>query len=305
METLEALARQVDTTEDLRGIVGTMKSLAAVSIRQYEQAAETLADYADTVERGLKILLLQQSLAQETKVKSSDGPVGLVVFGSDHGLCGRFNAEVVAKALRHDVPAGAQRRWLAVGGRAADRLQAEEAQVEQALSLPSSADGLVETAYALIEAVEAWRQDGVGHVLLVHNRRGQQTPAKPVVQQMLPLDPAWLKRLQNEPWPERGLPIHRAPADELFTELVRQHLFVVVFRAAAESLASEHASRLASMQAAERNIDERLEELRGAYRHRRQQTITEELLDVVSGFEALGGGNDDEEAEAIEEDEAR
>jgi F-type H+-transporting ATPase subunit gamma len=67
---------------------------------------------------------------------------------------------------------------------------------------------------------------------------------------------------------------------------VRQHYFVVLFRACAESLAAEHGSRLAAMQAAEKNVDERLEEVTGRFRRVRQERITSELLDVVSGFEA-------------------
>jgi len=73
----------------------------------------------------------------------------------------------------------------------------------------------------------------------------------------------------------------------LLAALVRQHLFISLFRAGAESAASEHATRLAAMQAAERNIDDHLDEMNGAYRQRRQALITEELLDVVAGFEAL------------------
>lgn len=64
-------------------------------------------------------------------------------------------------------------------------------------------------------------------------------------------------------------------------------LFAQLFLAVTESLAAENASRLASMQSAERNIEERVDELSQAVRHRRQQEITEELLDIVSGFEAL------------------
>lgn len=299
MDTLEGLARRLDTTEDLRGIVGTMKLLAAVSIRQYEQAADALASYSDTVERGLKAVLLHRGWVPEAAhAASADGPAGLVVFGSDHGLCGRFNAEIVDAALGHAGESGAGSRWLAVGARAADRLGAGGVTAERTLTLPGSADGLVETAYEVIEEVESWQAEGVRRVDILHNRRGARTPAEPTTVPMLPLDSAWLHRLGREPWPERGLPTHRAPPEALFASLVRQHLFVVVFRAAADSLASEHASRLASMQAAERNIDERLDELRGAYRRRRQQSITEELLDVVSGFEALGG-----EAEEASEDE--
>jgi F-type H+-transporting ATPase subunit gamma len=77
--------------------------------------------------------------------------------------------------------------------------------------------------------------------------------------------------------------------DQLFSALIRQYLFVSLFRACAESLASENASRLAAMQGAERNIEERLEELQTQFHQQRQMTITEELLDIVAGFEALSG----------------
>ncbi|GAG38988.1 unnamed protein product, partial [marine sediment metagenome] len=75
--------------------------------------------------------------------------------------------------------------------------------------------------------------------------------------------------------------------DQLFTSLVRQYLFGALFRAFAESLASENASRLASMQAAEKNIEERIDQLRLRFHRHRQSAITEELLDVVAGFEVL------------------
>jgi F-type H+-transporting ATPase subunit gamma len=69
--------------------------------------------------------------------------------------------------------------------------------------------------------------------------------------------------------------------------VLRQFFFMALYRAFAESLAAENASRLASMQAAERNIEEALEKLRLDYHRRRQSDITEELLDVLSGFEVL------------------
>lgn len=69
--------------------------------------------------------------------------------------------------------------------------------------------------------------------------------------------------------------------------LIREYLFVSLFRACAESLASENASRLAAMQRADKNIDDLLEALNGTYHRLRQSSIDEELFDVVSGFEAL------------------
>jgi F-type H+-transporting ATPase subunit gamma len=85
------------------------------------------------------------------------------------------------------------------------------------------------------------------------------------------------------------LPLFSMDRDQLFSALIRQYLFVSLFRACAESLASENASRLAAMQGAERNIEERLEELQTQFHQQRQMTITEELLDIVAGFEALSG----------------
>lgn len=71
------------------------------------------------------------------------------------------------------------------------------------------------------------------------------------------------------------------------SRLVQHYLFVSLFRACAESLASENASRIAAMQAAEKNIEERLDELHGVFNQLRQDAITEELIDIVAGFEAL------------------
>jgi F-type H+-transporting ATPase subunit gamma len=78
-------------------------------------------------------------------------------------------------------------------------------------------------------------------------------------------------------------------SDQLFSDLIHQHLFVSVYRALAESLASDNASRLASMQAAEKNIQEHLEELNTLFHQQRQTAITEELLDIISGFQVLTG----------------
>jgi hypothetical protein len=76
--------------------------------------------------------------------------------------------------------------------------------------------------------------------------------------------------------------------ERLLSRLVSQYLFAQLYRAYAESLASENASRLMTMQAAEKNIEERLDELNAVYHGQRQDAITSELLDIVSGVEALG-----------------
>jgi F-type H+-transporting ATPase subunit gamma len=107
----------------------------------------------------------------------------------------------------------------------------------------------------------------------------------------LPLDLAWLESLGQKPWPSKVLPTYTMDRPRLIYALLGQYLFVALYQALAASLASENAARLAAMQAAENNIDERLKDLRLQYNQLRQSTITEELLDIVAGFEALTGQN--------------
>ena len=93
----------------------------------------------------------------------------------------------------------------------------------------------------------------------------------------------------ERPWPSGNLPEVVGGGSATLRALVREYLFVSLFRACAESLASENASRLAAMQRAEKNIDQMLEELNAGFHRLRQSGIDEELFDVISGFEALAG----------------
>jgi F-type H+-transporting ATPase subunit gamma len=287
MDTLEALSRRIATTEDLHAIVRTMKALSAVSIRQYEAAVAALRDYSRTVDLALQALLRDRPRAGGAAPRVG-GPAAVVVFGSDHGLCGRFNDEVAdfARARMDELDAaGTRRRCLAVGVRVEARLVALGATVDERLLLPGSVGGLTALAEAVLVQIDAWGADGLGPVLLIHQRRTAEAVAVPHLRQLLPLSPERMRNLAARPWPSRRLPAFTIEADRLLSTVIRQYLFSSVYRAAAESLASEHASRLASMQAAERNIEERLEEQQAEFRRRRQETITGELLDILTGFE--------------------
>jgi len=288
MQTLEALSRQIETTEDMGSIVRTMKTLAAVSIQQFERAAQAVADYEAAVELGLQVALMQPGTrAQARALGIGPDHRGLIVFGSDHGLCGRFNDEVVSAGLKQ-MRTGGIGRLLVVGHRAAAKLDASGYQIDRLLALPGSVDGLPAVVQELLLTVDRWRaQEPLSEVVLCYNQRAEQAAAVAHVGRLLPLDREYLRGLAERPWPTRMRPQAMPPSAGLLSALVRQLLYVALHRALAESLAAEHASRLASMQAAEHNIAERLDEMQAAYRSRRQQAITEELLDVVAGFEAL------------------
>ncbi len=290
METLETLGKRIDTTRNLQSIVATMKSLSAVSIHQYEQAAEALEDYSRTIELGLMAALRGGRPAGPDRTPA-DARTLVVVFGSDHGLCGRFNHEIVrfvGEDLKERGIASDATEHLVAGARAAGLLETAGATIRARYLLPGTVAGLTQTAYAILRTIDERRAEvAVARVLLYHNRRSAEATADPRGEQLWPVDPDWLQDLAGRQWPSRALPAVTLEAATLFAALVRQQLFIGLFRAGAESAASEHATRLSAMQAAERNIDEHLGEMNADYRRKRQESITEELLDVVSGFEAM------------------
>ena len=110
---------------------------------------------------------------------------------------------------------------------------------------------------------------------------------EPVSQRLLPLDAQWQQGLAGVRWPTKNPPQVMGIGSVTLRALIREYLFISLFRACAESLASENASRLAAMERADKNIDELLENLHGTFHRLRQRGIDEELFDVISGFEAL------------------
>ncbi len=135
---------------------------------------------------------------------------------------------------------------------------------------------------------EAWRsRRGETRLLLFHNAPATATHYEQLRVDLLPPDDQWLVTMSGQRWPGRCLPLYSPPWQPLFAALIAEYLFVSLFRAFAGSLAAENAARLASMQRAEKNIEEMGTAFRADYRTLRQNSVTEELFDVIAGFEAL------------------
>jgi F-type H+-transporting ATPase subunit gamma len=225
MQTIESLKRNIQSAQDLLGVVKTMKALAAVSIRQYQKAVESLSEYNRTVEMGLQVVL-KRSRGSFAPTRSSS-----------------------AKRM-----------------------------------------GATPMVQDITTVLEDWRfKRQIETMYLYYNEYISGANYRPKTLKLLPVDKEWLKSLEKRKWESRTIPMFTEDWETLFRSLIREYLFVSLYRAFADSLASENASRLAAMQSAEKNIEERLEELFGQFHRQRQSTITEELLDIVCGFEAMGG----------------
>jgi F-type H+-transporting ATPase subunit gamma len=288
-DTTASLRRKIGSAKDLQSVVRTMKALAAASIGQYQKSVRSLADYNRTVEMGLHVCLSQrgsgstQSFTPERKI----GKTVAVVFGSDQGLVGQFNDVVADYAVTKMGPWLKQTQFLAVGERVRERLADCGVALAGVLRVPTSVKTITPLVSQILTQLDTYSPDEVVELYLFYNSPTPATVYGAVSKRLLPLDELWRRRILNLPWPSEVLPEVIGDLPTTLKALISAYLFVSIFRACAESLASENSSRLESMRRADQNIDELLEQLNSTFHRQRQSSIDEEMFDVISGFEAL------------------
>ncbi len=292
-DTTATLRRKISGAEDLQSVVRTMKAAAAASIGQYEQSVRALSDYYRTVELGLCACLRESEPVPwiaEQKRPAGVGAIGAVVFGSDQGLVGQFNDLVADYAVKMLAALSAKPVVWTVGERVHARMADAGVPLIGGFAVPSSVKAIVPlVGQILVETETRQSQAEVTELHLFYNRPSTGAGYTPVGQRLLPLDETWRRTLAEHPWPTGSLPEVLGGGSTTLRALIREYLFVSLFRACAESLASENASRLAAMQRADKNIDELRENLNRTFHRLRQSGIDEELFDVIAGFEALSG----------------
>ena len=287
-DTNASLRRKIVGAGDLQSVVRTMKAVAASSIGQYENSVRALAGYYRAVELGLGACFRESEPAPwiaERKGQTETSAIAAVVFGSDQGQFNDVVADYAVKTLA--ALSGIPEVW-AVGERVHARLTDAGLPPVGLFPVPNSVQAITPLVGQIQIESEARRVKGeYARVYVFHNRPQSGTLYQPVSQRLLPLDAQWQQGLAQVRWPTGNLPEVMCGGTTTLRALIREYLFISLFRACAESLASENASRLAAMQRAEKNINELLEDLNRTFHRQRQSSIDEELFDVVSGFEAL------------------
>lgn len=287
-DTTASLRRKITRARDLQGVVRTMKAVAASSIGQYEKSVRALGDYYRTLERGMGACLRESGSATLMPERKTGTASVAVVFGSDQGLVGRFNDVVADHAVTTLAALPKKPKVWAVGERVHARLMDAGLTPVELFTVPSSVKAITPlVGQILVESETRQGLEGVTELHLFYNHPTSGAVYAPASQRLLPLDEDWRRKLAERAWPTKRLPEVMGSGTSTLRALIREYLFVSLFRACAESLASENASRLAAMQRADKNIDELLEGLNGTFHRLRQSRIDEELFDVVSGFEAL------------------
>ncbi|MEO6054712.1 MAG: F0F1 ATP synthase subunit gamma [Chthoniobacterales bacterium] len=294
-DTIAGLRRKISNAGDLQSVVRSMKALAASSIGQYEKSVHALDDYYRTVELGLSACFRatqSAALPMERNLKAGTGEIGAVVFGSDQGLVGQFNDIITDYSIKTLAALPGKPKVWAVGERVHARLSDAGLKPIGLFSVPNSVQAITPLVGQIQIESEAHRAAGeYAQLYVFHNRPKSGALYDPVSQRLLPLDAEWQRGLAKVPWPTKILPEVMCGGTAILGALIREYLFISLFQACAESLASENASRLAAMQRAEKNIDDLLENLNGTFHRLRQSSIDEELFDVIAGYESLAGEN--------------
>jgi F-type H+-transporting ATPase subunit gamma len=290
----EALARQMAAAKDLSAVVRSMKALAASSISQYERSVDALTDYYRTVELALSVCLRQHPSAPPLATSAKVTTRAAIIFGSDQGLVGRFNEvlmEYTAETLAA-LPGKTESIWTV--GERMRALVTDAGLPERAnFPVPMTIDAITPLVGVILIAIEAQlKHDRNGEIYVFHNQPLAAAGYQPVGKRLLPFDGSWERDLARLPWPGERLPEVIGHTATALAAFIRGYLFVLLFQACAQSLASENASRLAAMQRAEQNISDLLDTLTRNYHRLRQESIDEALREVISGYEAASPGRD-------------
>jgi F-type H+-transporting ATPase subunit gamma len=294
-DTLESLNRKREAAAELNAVVLTMKAMAASNIGQFEMAAAALKDYYKTITLGVRAWFYETGNnkipAEKTQPRKS-GRIGVIIFGTDQGLVGRFN-DAIAEFAENNLRESKEEKFIwAAGDRVAARLSDLNLSPDKVYATPNSVNSITGLVDQILISLEEEREKNMlDSCYIFNNAPAIGADYEPGHQRLLPLDATWEKELVSRDWPTNNIPTVVGDRVAVLTALIREYLFVSIFKACAESLASENASRLRAMQRAEKNIGEMLDDLNQSYNRLRQSTIDEELFDVVSGFEALKNKN--------------
>jgi F-type H+-transporting ATPase subunit gamma len=293
MASLKALKGRIASVKSTQKITKAMKMVAAAKLRRAQQAAEAGRPYATRMESVMASLAAKVTISpQSPKLLAGTGRDQthlLVVATSDRGLAGAFNSNIVRAARKRAdelTREGKQVLFYLVGrkGRAVIQRLYPKQIIHQhdtsAMKFASFAD-----AQAIAnDLVERYQTDGVDVVHLFYARFQSALVQEPVAQQIIPVS-----------LPTGGTATSGASAaieyepdeEEILASLLPRNVAVQIFRALLENAASEQGSRMTAMDNATRNAGDMIQRLSIAYNRQRQAAITTELVEIISGAEAL------------------
>jgi F-type H+-transporting ATPase subunit gamma len=294
MATLREIRRRISGVKSTQKITKAMKMVAAAKLRRAQDGVMAARPYA----RKLKELL--NHLAGRVDVSAHPlfiprpvSSVALIIVSADRGLCGAFNANIIRAAASHvranyaETTDADRLHLIMVGRKGFDffskngyRIAAKYLGIFSTLNF-AAAESIAETV------MKGFLEGTYDRVELVYNEFKSIIQQRVVIEQFLPIPPAAAADASQQPGGIRVDYIYEPSGDAIISALAPRHLHFQIWRALLESNAAEQGARMTAMDSATTNASDLIRDLQLSYNKARQASITKELLEIVSGAEAL------------------
>ena len=293
MPNLKELKNRIASVKSTKKITSAMKMVAASKLRRAQELAESSRVYADS------IAFILSSLAGKT-TNNSDLPeiltgrenpktTLLVVNSSDRGLCGGFNSNLFRHAknwIAQQQAQGKSVKIMTVGKKAASFYRRSELDVIAGFDDLASNDRQLQVAEEVKnKIVELFENKEVDEVFILFNKFISAISQEPSYQSIIPMTTE--ESAQEETQTSNAVFEFEPDKNELLEYLVPRNFLTQIYRSILESAASEHAARMTSMDNATRNAGDMIDRLTLTYNRTRQAFITKELIEIISGAEAV------------------
>ena len=289
MPSLIDLRRRIRAVKSTEQITKAMKTVAASKLRRAQDRIVGARPFARLMQRVLSDLAARTGVAAAHPLlappAAPDAPILLFVVTADKGLCGSFNSNLVRQAATFTAEPGRKTALGLVGRKGRDFFVRRGADVRfELVNLFNDLRYGHAEAMAGI-AIEQYTSGAASGVSILYNEFKSVLQQQVVVDQVLPVPP--LEASDEEGGAALADYLFEPPAEKIFSDLLPHHVETQFFHALLESAAAEHAARMTAMDAATRNAGEMIDGLTLHMNKVRQAAITRELIEVVSGAEAL------------------
>lgn len=286
MPNLRDIKKRIKSVKNTQQITKAMKMVSAAKLRRAEEAIKQARPYANKMIGVISSLAMRADQAAHPLLARRDvKKVEVIVITSDRGLCGAFNSGIIKKAdsfLRLNKANYESIRFTTVGRKAVDHYRKNGAQVRDEHINILSGFGYHTAAKIAHDVIAAYANEEVDEVYILYNEYKSALSQEAVMERVLPT-----AQLEAESEISAVDYIYEPGREQILEELLPKHIEIQVYRALLESIASEHGARMASMDSATRNAKEMIGRLTLYYNRARQAAITKELVEIVSGAEAL------------------
>ncbi len=286
MPNLRDIKKRIKSVKNTQQITKAMKMVSAAKLRRAEESIKQARPYARKMMGVISSLAMRAEQAAHPLLSRREVKrVELLVITSDRGLCGAFNSGIIKKAdsfIRNNKANYESIRVTTVGRKAVDHFRRSEAQVRDEHINVLAGFGYSTAAKIAHDLIEAYANDEVDEVYVLYNEYQSALVQEAKIERLLPIAP-----IEAESELSEVDYIYEPGREAILDEVLPKHIEVQIYRSLLESIASEHGARMTSMDSATRNAKDMIGRLTLYYNRARQAAITKELVEIVSGAEAL------------------